>query len=369
MNTENNLEIASMSEEELDLALDRIVEEIETELAEADVDQTVNDLIEEIEADLAEAELNENIEAIIAEMELEEQDSDEEIDALVEEIVSEIEAEMELEEQKRITVTPEQTRVVRELIESDDSLSEEFKAKAVVIFKNELETRLEENAASLQEEYEMKLAKLEESAKNDIALQVEQYLEFAIANWMVENKVAIESSIRTELSEKFINSLRGMFVENYVDIPESKVDLFEQVEEEAAKSAELLDKTNSVLEDTITQLEETTRENIVLKESEGLVMSQAEKLQSMAEKIDFESAHQFLDAVKTLKEFYFNGDQAVVLEDEEDENEYFVSGSETIVEELDTPKPIEPKRSNDPMAKYASAMGRLNRTSQTRKLG
>jgi len=312
------------------------------------------------EADLLEQEVDQLIADVEAEM-----------DAIMAEN-AEIEDDEDLADKLKKESLDSSVDVLTQLVESDETLSEEFKAKSAIIFKAELESRLDEATEKLETEYQEKVLVMEEGIKNEVAHQVEDYLQFAIAQWMTENKVAIETSVRADLAESFLNSLKDVFVENYVDVPESKVDMFESVETELETVRTKFDSTAADLAEMKEDYEKAQRKLIVLEASEGLAMTQSEKLKSLASKIDFENTAQFSEAVDTLKQFYFKGEsinEDLDLSDDSSDDDYFIADTEIIEEDVEPQLEIEPtpQPKQDPrMAQYTSALSRMSKLNELR---
>lgn len=188
---------------------------------------------------------------------------------------------------------------------SGENLSEEFKAKASMIFEAAVEARVEEIAEELEEKYTREFEETLEVVKEDFAEKLDSYLDYVVENWMAENELAIEKGLRSEIVEDFIGALKNVFVEHYIDIPEDKVDIVEQ----------LVDKVDELEE----QVNEQILKNIDLKKSisehqkvevihtvcEGLSLSQVEKIKSLAKNVEFVSEEDFAEKLEAIKESYF----------------------------------------------------------------
>lgn len=191
------------------------------------------------------------------------------------------------------------------LVESEATLSDEFKAKSAVIFETAIKSKIAEEVSRLENEYQEKLEEGLNENREDLIEKVDNYLNYVVEQWMEENKIAIEQGLRTEIAEGFMNSLRDLFEESYIDVPESKVDL---VDELAASVEELEEKLNAqtgaVLEMS-EKLEGYQREAVIRQASGDLAETQVEKLRSLVESLDFEDEEAFASKVKTVKESYF----------------------------------------------------------------
>jgi len=192
------------------------------------------------------------------------------------------------------------------LVESEATLSEEFKAKTAVLFEAAVKSKLSEEIDRLESEYKTQLDEEVTSIKEDLVEKVDGYLNYVVEQWMEDNKLAIQSGLRTEIAEGFMDKLKDVFVESYVEVPESKVDL---VDELATANEELEEQVNDATTKAIKlseELEVYKREAVIREASRDLAETQVEKLKSLAENVDFENEDAFAAKVKTLKESYFS---------------------------------------------------------------
>lgn len=188
---------------------------------------------------------------------------------------------------------------------SGESLSEDFKVKASAIFETAVEARVEEISSELQESYLREFEEAVESVKEDFADKLDSYLDYVVENWMEENKLAIEKGLRTEIAEDFINALKGVFVEHYIDIPDEKVNL---VDELVTKVDELEEQVNSQIEKNISlkkKISEHKKNEVIHTVCEGLTLSQVEKIKSLAKNVEFTTEEEFTESLETLKESYY----------------------------------------------------------------
>ena len=192
------------------------------------------------------------------------------------------------------------------IVDGEATLSEEFKEKTAIIFETAVKTKLSEEVTRLEEQYAEELAEEVETIKTDLVGKVDSYLNYVVETWMEENKLAIESGLRTEIAEGFMNGMRDLFVESYVEVPETKTDL---VDELAEQVTELEEKLNSTTGDAISlaeELETYKRNTIIAEASRGLADTQAEKLSDLLSNVDFENEETFVTKVNTVKESYFS---------------------------------------------------------------
>jgi len=209
------------------------------------------------------------------------------------------------------------------LVESEATLSDEFKEKAATIFDVAVKSKISEEIETLEENYRSELDEAMETQKSEMVEKVDSYLNYVVEQWMEDNKVAIQTGLRTEIAENFMNNLKDVFKESYIEVPEAKVDL---VDDLAAQVEELEEKLNKQTEQAIQtseELENLKRDAIIREAAADLAETQVEKLKKHAEAIDFNDEQDFADKVKTVKETYFkseSNDKMVVEVDETDED-------------------------------------------------
>jgi len=191
------------------------------------------------------------------------------------------------------------------LVESEATLSEEFKAKTAIIFEAAVKSKLSEEINRLETEYAEQLEEEVSATKADLVEKVDSYLNYVVENWMEENKLAIQSGLRAEIAEGFMNGLKNLFVESYVEVPESKVDLIDELATAHEELEESYNEAVLVAIDLNEELEGYKREAIIREASRDLAETQVEKLASLVESIDFEDEYTFKSKVATIKESYF----------------------------------------------------------------
>jgi hypothetical protein len=207
------------------------------------------------------------------------------------------------------------------LVESEATLSDEFKAKTAIIFEAAVKSKISTEINRLETEYADQLAEEVATTKNDLVEKVDSYLNYVVEQWMDDNKLAIQSGLRSEIAEGFMDKLKDLFVESYVEVPESKVDL---VDELATANEELEEQYNEAVAKAMTiseELETYKREAIIREASKDLAETQVEKLAKLAESVDFESEESFTNKVATLKESYFSQKTATSIIAEETEDD------------------------------------------------
>lgn len=207
------------------------------------------------------------------------------------------------------------------LVESEATLSEEFKAKTAIIFEAAVKSKISEEINRLETEYQEQLDEEIQNTKVDLEEKVNSYLNYVVEQWMEDNKLAIQSGLRSEIAEGFMDKLKDLFVESYVEVPESKIDL---VDELATANEELEEQYNEAVSKAMAiseELDQYKREAIIREASRDLAETQVEKLTKLAESVDFESEDAFAAKVATLKESYFSQKTATSIIAEESEDD------------------------------------------------
>ena len=223
-----------------------------------------------------------------------------------------------------------------------EELSEEFKEKAKTIFEAAINAKVAEIKETLEAQYAEKLAEEVEAAKESLAERVDSYLEYVADEWFEENALAIENGLKTEMTESFLTGMKGLFEEHYVTIPEDKYDVLESMVE---KLDDMETKLNEQIEKNINlngRLADATAGGILDQVSEGLAVTQKEKLASLSESVEFESEDQYREKLETLKESYFSSKAPV-------------AKTETLSEGVDNSEGVESHSAS--MAAYLRTLG------------
>jgi hypothetical protein len=197
----------------------------------------------------------------------------------------------------------------------DSTISEEFRTKATTIF----EARVHDRVSQIQEELESQYAGMLEEAideiKSDLTEKVDDYLSYVVEQWIAENEIAIDSGLRSELTEEFIAGLRNLFAEHYIDVPEDKVDL---VDELAGKVEELEGKLNEEIERGISfakALVESRKNEVTREVCEGLTTTQIEKMKTLAESVQFSTEDEYKSKIESIRENYFPSGMKIATEE------------------------------------------------------
>ena len=188
---------------------------------------------------------------------------------------------------------------------SGEDLSEEFKEKAKVIFEASINAKITDIENQLNEEYATKLNEEVEEIKVVLTERTDAYLEYVAEEWLEENQLAVERGIKAEMTESFLDGMKKLFEDHYVSLPEDKYDVLENMVD---KLDEMETKLNEQIERNVAlnqKLGESTAQTVFNNVAEGLAVSQKEKLQSLAESVEFESEESYRGKIETLKESYF----------------------------------------------------------------
>ena len=191
------------------------------------------------------------------------------------------------------------------LVESEATLSDGFKDKAATIFEAAVKSKLSEEISRIEEAYGEELAEEIASTKSDLVEKIDSYLNYVVENWMSENQIAIQSGLRAEIAENFMNGLKDLFVESYVEVPESKVDLVDDLAEQVEELETALNSQTAKNIEMTEELELFQRYEVIREHAHGLAETEVEKLAKLAEDLDFIDEETFSAKVKTIKESYF----------------------------------------------------------------
>jgi len=225
---------------------------------------------------------------------------------------------------------------------SGENLSEDFMGKASVVFEAALNERTEAIRQSVLAESAALVEQEVGNAVNELATRLDEYLSYAVDEWMKENKLAVESGIRTEISESFINGLKSLFETHYIEVPESKQDILEDL---FSDNQELETSLNEQIQTNMRikqELEQTAARGIFMEAVSDLTQVDAERLASLANSIAYNSPQEFHNKLVVLKENYLKAAPVAARE------------PETLTEQRIAP------RGNDPMAAYVNVLGRLS---------
>jgi hypothetical protein len=225
---------------------------------------------------------------------------------------------------------------------SGENLSEDFMGKASVVFESALNERTEAIRQTVLSESAALVEQEVGNAVNELATRLDEYLSYAVDEWMKENKLAVESGIRTEISESFINGLKSLFETHYIEVPENKQDILEDL---FSDNQELETSLNEQIQTNMRikqELEQTAARGIFMEAVSDLTQVDAERLASLANSISYTSPQEFHNKLVVLKENYLKAAPVAARE------------PETLTEQKIAP------RGNDPMSAYVNVLGRLS---------
>ena len=229
-------------------------------------------------------------------------------------------------------------------IEIDDDLSaisealeltEENAEKAKTIFKAAVTSKVAEIKENLDTQYQAELKTTVETVKADLAEGVDKYLTYCAEEWTKENELAIERGLRSEMTEGFIEGLKTLFVEHYVDVPEDKYDVIDELANRLDEMESKLDSEVSRNMDIVEELETLKRSNVISEASKDLTDSQKEKLSSLAEGVEYKTEEDFAEKISEVKNAYFPAEGEKITEETlvvEGANEFEVEKSEVVLD-------------------------------------
>lgn len=233
------------------------------------------------------------------------------------------------------------------LISEEATLSEAFKGKAAIIFEAAIKSKLSEEIERIEENYATQLQEEVDTFKADMVEKVDGYLNYVVENWMKENEVAIHNGLRTEIAEEFMDKLQALFTESYIAVPDSKVDLVDDLSEQNSSLEEKLNEQTEAMIAMKEELETYKRYEVIREAARGLADTDVEKLVKLSEDIDFVSEEVFAGKVATIKEAYFKKEKAA-------------KTTESIVESVEEAETDEVELSG-PMAAYIQAIRKNNK--------
>jgi len=327
-------------------------------LAESKLDDT--EIEEVVEDTTDEAEVEETVEEVVedaADEEVIEEEKDCDDDDDDEDDEDEVKVKKEMyhnkKKMKKEASCKEETETEDEMIidvkedvdalVNGEDLSEEFKAKATTIFEAAIVSRVKQEVAKLQEEFDAKLEEAVAESKEGLVEKVDGYLNYVVEQWIAQNEIALEHGMKSEILEGFVGGLKGLFEEHYIDIPEEKFDVLGALETETAELKAKLDEQVAANVELHKVINESKRDEIVKTAAANMTETEKEKFFGLAEELAFEDSETFEKKVQTIRENYFNGK------------------SSTTVESIVTDSPVEELTENtktvDPqMARYLSAI-------------
>lgn len=234
---------------------------------------------------------------------------------------------------------------VSAMFEGAEDINEGFKEKATTIFEAAVVAKVNEQLEKISTNFEAELAEEVETLQKEMTENLDQYLDYVVEQWMEENRLAVEQGLKAEMVEDFLKGLKGLFEEHYVEIPDEKVDV---VEELATRAEELEAKLNEQIEKNVELrgvVQQHDRDELVESVSNGLTDTQKAKFETLAEGIDFSNEETFVKKLEVIKESYFGSSEDVT-------SSYELDDDEPLLEETSE------KNVNPEMAGYVNAISR-----------
>jgi hypothetical protein len=191
------------------------------------------------------------------------------------------------------------------LAEADQELTEDFKAKASILFEAAVANKVQTIQEELESQYTEDLQEEVTYVRESLVEKIDDYLSFVVESWIEENQEFVDNKLRTEITENFMSALQGVFTEHYIEVPDSKVDLVDELSEQVTEVQESLANAEAEKSELAHQVETLQREKIISEASADLASTQASKLASLVEESEFADAETFAAKVETIKEGFF----------------------------------------------------------------
>ena len=202
---------------------------------------------------------------------------------------------------------------VAALIEGEE-LSDEFKTKAATIFEAAVKSKISSIRKQIREESKKENDERIDALQSEMIESMDNYLNYTVKEWMEENKLAIETGVRNEVTESFISGLKKLFEEHYIDVPDEKEDVFENLVVEVAELEEKLDEQTEKHMDTVKELNTYKAAHIFKSISEGMVDTDVEKFVELVEDVDYDTDEQYREKLNIIKNSYFKSDKKEVID-------------------------------------------------------
>ena len=270
------------------------------------------------------------------------------------EVVKEEEVKEEAETTKIQAISPQEIDPpnvqddVEALVSGEEGLSEDFKKKASTIFEAAVHAKVVDEVNKRMETQQKEVEASKEEFQKDLSEKVDGYLTYVVEEWMKENELAIERGIRAELVEDFMSGLKTLFTEHYIDLPEEKVDMVDDLFTKVEELETSLDEEINRGVELQKELAQFKKDDALKQATKDLADSDSEKISKLAEGIEFENSEQYIEKLNVLKESYFPKSDAVTSEITETDETIEVQSEET------------PEKLDESMAHYTSAIRRYN---------
>lgn len=310
-------------------------EEIDEDVEIVEVDEDIYNLVTELDEDELRARYAELLSAV-----MEEQADSDDTEEIAEEEVSEI--------RRRITAEDlDLSEDVHAMFDNED-LSEEFQTKAKTIFEAAVLVQVNNKLDELEESFKQELAESINVHETELTNKIDDYLNYVVEEWMTNNELAVERGLRAEIAEEFMGGLQKLFIESYIDVPESKVDVLDEMAEQIDELKTALNEQIEANIDLQNEKSTVVAESILVDELSDLADSQIEKIAELAESVQFEDEDQYRKAISILKESYLPKAADLTEDDDADVDEEF---AQTLSESVEQPK------LDDAMSQYVRVLG------------
>lgn len=310
-------------------------EEIDEDVEIVEVDEDIYNLVTELDEDELRARYAELLSAV-----MEEQADSDDTEEIAEEEVSEI--------RRRITAEDlDLSEDVHAMFDNED-LSEEFQTKAKTIFEAAVLVQVNNKLDELEESFKQELAESINVHETELTNKIDDYLNYVVEEWMTNNELAVERGLRAEIAEEFMGGLQKLFIESYIDVPESKVDVLDEMAEQIDELKTALNEQIEANIDLQNEKSTVVAESILVDELSDLADSQIEKIAELAESVQFEDEDQYRKAIGILKESYLPKAADLTEDDDADVDEEF---AQTLSESVEQPK------LDDAMSQYVRVLG------------
>jgi hypothetical protein len=194
---------------------------------------------------------------------------------------------------------------ISSLFDGNEELSEEFRTRASSLFEAVVTARVNDKVMQIEEQLVEESAKLVEDFKAEMIDKLDSYMNYVVEKWLEENKLAVENGLRNDITESFINGMKNLFAEHYIDVPEEKYDVLGEMQTEIATLKAKLDEQLSANVELHNNNIELQKDGVFASVSEGLAKTEVEKFKSLVADVEFENAEIFEDKLNVIKENYF----------------------------------------------------------------
>jgi hypothetical protein len=270
------------------------------------------------------------------------------------EVEEEEDGEEEEEEETKEAKAKKVSEALDTLLQNESSLTEDFKTEAATLFEATIAERSLEIQEKLEEKYNSDLNEEVETVRESLITRIDDYLSYVVESWMEENTQQVENTLRTEIAESFMTSLKDVFVENYIDVPEEKQDLVVELTTVSEETSEKLETAESEIASLQEQIQKFERAAVISELSEDLSETESHKLESILEGVEFGSVESFSKKASVIKDSIFEGKEEETTSTEETLEESS-EDTEIIIEGEQETKKVVPAH----MKAYVQALSKL----------